>query len=178
MMKKQRLLSILCLISALAILGCVAKESSVPQSTSASAPNPSSTMAPTETAGETPQIIQKAAVISEFGNLREDKSLKARILKIMPQDTWVEVIQAEKQWLYVKTTKGELGWLNRDSTRMLEPYVEGGRNSSQTVYPTPPSEDIPNGRELYDEVQRLKSRDGLTDREAVRKILREMGEIQ
>lgn len=183
-MKKQWLTSTLCLVSAFAIASCTTKESSVPPVTSAPAPEITSTVVINEPAKEEPHVIQKAEVVSEVGNLREDKSLKARILKVMPQYTWVEVIKTDEKWLYVKTLRGELGWLNRDSTRMLAPiskdsyYEPSGSNSSQTGYSIPSPNDVPNGRELYDEVQKLKRRDGLTDREAVRKILREMGEIQ
>jgi hypothetical protein len=181
-MKKQSLILSLCLISAMAIVSCSTNEPSVPQATSATVPAKSSTVV-NEPAKEEPHFIQKAEVISEVGNLREDKNLKARILTVLPQYTWVEVIKTEKKWLYVKTLRGELGWLNRDSTRMLQPisndsyYPTGGKTGSQTGYSASGPDDVPNGRELYDEVQRLKSREGLTDREAVRKILREMGEI-
>lgn len=102
----------------------------------------------------------------------------------MPKYTWVEVIKTEKNWLYVKTWRGDLGWLNRDSTRMLQPIsrnpssVQSGISSSHPSDQPRSADEVPNGRELYDEVQRLKQQEGLTDREAVRKILREMGEIQ
>ncbi len=129
-------------------------------------------------------VIQKAEVISKTSDLRDGKGSNARILRVLPQYTWVEVVRTEKKWLYVKTLRGELGWLNVNSVRLLGPlgrassYVSSNRYDSQINYPTSYPDDIPGGKDLYEEVQRLKRRDGMTDREAVRKILREMGEIK
>lgn len=124
--------------------------------------------------------IQQAEVITKIGNIRTERSLKSDILIALPQHSWVEVLEARDKWLYVKTRNGKLGWLNRNATKMLTPIgrTPSYSGSGSRGYPRTGSDEIPNGRELYDEVQGLKSRDGLTDREAVRKILRDMGEIK
>ena len=65
------------------------------------------------TSGSTGAAFPQAATVAKghHVNLRADKTESARILRILPPDTPVEVLEAEGQYARVKLASGETGWM-------------------------------------------------------------------
>lgn len=176
---RSQALALLLLVS-IGSLSCASGESVAP--TAHAIPTPMPTMLPSPSTDK--PFTQKAEITTRVGHLREDKNSKSRILKSLPEYTWVEVIGRESEWLNVMTLRGETGWLHRSSARLLAPlppattYGTVDRYSSGSSTFDERSNRLKRDRELYEEIERRKREHGLTTRQAVRELLQDMGEIR
>jgi uncharacterized protein YraI len=131
---------------------------------------------------------KKAFVITENANLRKSSSSTSGVIQVIPEGTNVEVIKQQGAWFLVENS-GQSGWMHGNTIRFVDStqsYSDISSRPDSTYQRTSPGYDpdapqLPRHKgdiePLYNEVQRLKEQQGMTDKEAVNKILRDAGEI-
>lgn len=137
---------------------------------------------------QTPTSLSRAVVISENVNLRKLGSSTSEIIQTIPQGTNLEVVKQQNAWFLVKSD-GKSGWVHGNTIRLMDStqnYSDLSSRPGSGYKRTTPDYD-PNAplmprhegdiEPLYNEVQRLKEQKGMTDAEAVDKLLRDAGEI-
>lgn len=150
----------------------------------------SSTSSSSTPSGSSPDLsspessVKKAVVITQNANLRKSNSANSKVIQTISEGTNVEIVKQDGAWFLVKND-GQSGWMHGNTIRLVNPSPSYS-GSDSTYERTRPGYD-PNApllpREkgdiepLYNEVQRLKEQEGMTDKEAVDKILRDAGEI-
>lgn len=135
-----------------------------------------------------PSTAKTAVVITQNANLRKSNNAGSGVIQTIPEGTNVEIVKQAGAWFLVKNS-GQTGWMHGNTIRFVNPpstYSDLNSSPDSSYQRTRPGYDpnaplLPRGEgdiePLYNEVQRLKEQQGLTDAEAVDKILRDAGEI-
>ncbi|MBX7172773.1 MAG: SH3 domain-containing protein [Pyrinomonadaceae bacterium] len=143
-------------------------------SSTSSSPIPSNTPIPSSPPKSS---VRQAVIISQNANLRKSNSANGEIIQTIAEGTNVEVVKQQGAWFLVKNID-KSGWLHGNTIRLIDstPSYSDAKSNYPNLPSSPKNDDI-DIAPLYNEVQRRKAEQGITDEEAVRQILQEKGEI-